>query len=157
MTRERIDYLLGTFPGLLDPESQHNSIDTKEVRYLYQPLEDLYVIVITNLSSNIIQDVDTLHLCARLVSDIARNADEKEVARKAFDIMMAFDEVINQGHREAVNFMQVKTILEMESHEEKIQEIISRVRLEQFYAIVLSLIETVEQRSRGEGRAQTPC
>lgn len=47
--------------------------------------------------------------------------------KNAFDILEAFDEIISVGYRESVNMMQVRNILEMESHEEKIQEIIARV------------------------------
>ena len=39
----------------------------------------------------------------------------------------AFDEIVSMGYREQVNLMQVRSVLEMESHEEKIQEIIARV------------------------------
>lgn len=49
--------------------------------------------------------------------------------RVNFEILSAWDEVISLGWRENVNLQQVRSILEMESHEEKIQEIIARVRL----------------------------
>ncbi len=128
MTRARIDSLLTSFPTLIPANSQHTFIETDEVRYVYQPLEELYIILITNKKSNIIQDMDTLHLVARIVSDICRSAEEQEVIKKAFDLLMAFDEVISLGYREPVSLMQVRSALEMESHEEKIQDIIARVR-----------------------------
>lgn len=51
-----------------------------------------------------------------------------DVMRVAFEILSAWDEVISLGWRENVNLQQVRSVLEMESHEEKIQEIIARVR-----------------------------
>ncbi|KAJ7091377.1 hypothetical protein B0H15DRAFT_835765 [Mycena belliarum] len=129
MTRTRIESLLASFPKLLPPPSstQHTLIETPDVRYVYQPLEDLYILLITNKASNILQDIDTLHLLARVVSDMCRSAAETEVVTRAFELLGAFDEVVGLGYREgAVGLVQVRNALEMESHEEKIQEIIAR-------------------------------
>jgi hypothetical protein len=127
MPRSRIEGLLTTFPKLIPANTQHTSVETADVRYVYQPLEELYILLITNKASNILLDIDTLHLVTRVVSDVARSADEREILRNSFDILGAFDEVISLGYREQVNLVQVRNVLEMESHEEKIQEIISRV------------------------------
>ncbi|KAG6332026.1 hypothetical protein ID866_7065 [Astraeus odoratus] len=126
MTRTRIDSLLASFPKLIPTNSQHTSVETSEVRYVYQPLEDLYILLITNKASNILQDIDTLHLFARVVADMCRTPDEREIHRVAFELLGAFDEIVSLGYREQVSLMQVRSILEMESHEEKIQEIIAR-------------------------------
>lgn len=127
MARSRIDGLLASFPKLIPTNSQHTSIEAQDVRYVYQPLEDLYILLITNKGSNILQDIDTLHLFARVVSDVCRSADEREITRNAFELLGAFDEVVSLGYREQVGLTQVRSILEMESHEEKIQEIIAKV------------------------------
>ncbi|KAF8971900.1 hypothetical protein BDZ97DRAFT_1152820 [Flammula alnicola] len=126
MTRTRIESLLASFPKLIPTNTQHTSVETEEVRYVYQPLEDLYILLITNKASNILQDIDTLHLFARVVSDLCRSADEREILKNAFELLGAFDEIVSLGYREQVNLMQVRSVLEMESHEEKIQEIIAR-------------------------------
>lgn len=127
MTRARIDSLLASFPKVIPTNTQHTSVETTDVRYVYQPLEDLYIVLITNKASNILQDIDTLHLFARVVSDMCRSAEQREISKNAFEILQAFDEIVSLGYRESVNLMQVRNILEMESHEEKIQEIIARV------------------------------
>ncbi|TFY83354.1 hypothetical protein EWM64_g672 [Hericium alpestre] len=126
MSRTRIESLLASFPKLIPTNTQHTSIDTPDVRYVYQPLEDLYIVLITNKASNILQDIDTLHLFARVVSDMCRSADQREILRSAFELLGAFDEIVSLGYREQVNLMQVRSVLEMESHEEKIQDIIAR-------------------------------
>ncbi|KAL5533835.1 hypothetical protein ACEPAG_295 [Sanghuangporus baumii] len=126
MTRARIESLLASFPKLIPAGSQHTSVETSDVRYVYQPLEDLYILLITNKASNILQDIDTLHLFARVVSDMCRSAEEREILRNAFELLGAFDEIVSLGYREQINLMQVRNVLEMESHEEKIQDIIAR-------------------------------
>lgn len=127
MTRTRIESLLASFPKLIPTNSQHTSVETSDVRYVYQPLEELYILLITNKASNILQDIETLHLFARVVSDMCRSADEKEILGSSFELLGAFDEIVSLGYREQVNLMQVRSVLEMESHEEKIQDIIARV------------------------------
>jgi hypothetical protein len=53
--------------------------------------------------------------------------DEREILRNAFELLSAFDELVNLGYRENLTLSQIKAFLEMESHEERIQEIIARV------------------------------
>ena len=134
MTRTRIESLLASFPKLIPANSQHTSVETAEVRYVYQPLEDLYILLITNKASNILQDIDTLHLFARVVSDLCKSVEEREIQRQSFELLGAFDEIVSLGYREHVNLMQVRSVLEMESHEEKIQEIIARVSIADVYS-----------------------
>ncbi|EIM88032.1 uncharacterized protein STEHIDRAFT_94912 [Stereum hirsutum FP-91666 SS1] len=126
MSRARIESLLASFPKLIPTNTQHTSVETPDVRYVYQPLEDLYIVLITNKASNILQDIETLHLFARVVSDMCRSADQREILKNSFELLGAFDEIVSLGYREMVNLMQIRSVLEMESHEEKIQEIIAR-------------------------------
>jgi len=49
---------------------------------------------------------------------------EETVLKHAFDIVFAFDEVVSFGHRESVTLSQIKTYTEMDSHEEKLAEMI---------------------------------
>lgn len=158
MPKARIESLLTSFPKLIPPHSQHTSIETSEVRYVYQPLEDLYILLITNKASNILQDIDTLHLFARVVSDLCRSAEEKEILKSAFELLGAFDEIVSLGYREKINLTQVRGILEMESHEEKIQEIIARVCLPILSLLTIdSCLDRIEQRIRSKRRAQETC
>jgi Ca2+-binding EF-hand superfamily protein len=148
MTRARIESLLASFPKLIPTNTQHTSVETTEVRYVYQPLEDLYILLITNKASNILQDIETLHLFARVVSDMCKSADEREILKNAFELLGAFDEVVSMGYREQVNLMQVRSVLEMESHEEKIQEIIARVTYNFTCSIISRMLTLLHSRIR---------
>ncbi|EER31069.1 hypothetical protein CTRG_05521 [Candida tropicalis MYA-3404] len=127
ISRDRITALLANFPSLISNSSgQHTSVEDDNVRYVYQPLEEFYIVLITNKTSNILQDIDTLHLFASTISNLLRNIDEREIFESSFEIIDAFDEIINLGYKENLTLTQVQTFLEMDSHEEKIQEIIER-------------------------------
>lgn len=120
MTRSRIEGLLAAFPKLMNTGSQHTFVETESVRYVYQPLEKLYVLLITTKASNILEDLETLRLFARVVPEYCRALDEKEVIRQAFQLIFAFDEIVALGYRESVNLAQIRTYTEMDSHEERV-------------------------------------
>lgn len=127
VTRDRITALLANFPSLLsNSDSQHTTVEDEHVRYVYQPLEEFYIVLLTNKTSNILQDIDTLHLFTSTISQMLRSVDEREIFENAFEILSAFDEIINLGIKENLTYLQVQSFLEMDSHEEKIQEIIAR-------------------------------
>jgi hypothetical protein len=67
LTKVRIEGLLAAFPKLMGTGKQHTFIETDSVRYVYQPLESLYILLVTNKNSNILEDLETLHLLAKLV------------------------------------------------------------------------------------------
>lgn len=128
MPRTRIEALLASFPKLADSGTQHTIVEQDNVRFVYQPLDELYIVLITNRQSNILQDIDSLHIFAQVVSSICKSLDEREIVRSAFELLSAFDEIVTLGYRENLSLSQIKTFLEMESHEERVQEIIDRVR-----------------------------
>ncbi|KAK3333188.1 hypothetical protein B0T19DRAFT_417384 [Cercophora scortea] len=126
MKRSRIEALLASFPKAADSGTQHTTVEQDNVRFVYQPLDELYMVLITNKQSNILQDIDSLHLFAQVVSSTCKSLDEREILRNAFELLSAFDELVTLGYRENLSISQIKTFLEMESHEERIQEIIAR-------------------------------
>ena len=127
MQRSRVEALLASFPKLADAGTQHTTVEQDNVRYVYQPLDELYMVLITNRQSNILQDIDSLHLFAQVVTNICRNLEEREILRNAFELLSAFDELVNLGYRENLTMAQIKTFLEMESHEERVALIIESV------------------------------
>jgi hypothetical protein len=132
MTRIRIEGLLAAFPKLVGTGKQHTYVETENVRYVYQPLEQgtLYLLLVTNKQSNILEDLDTLRLLSKVLPEYCQQqTDEEGISRHAFDLIFAFDEVISLGHKENVTMLQVKTFTEMESHEEKLHKMIIQSKI----------------------------
>lgn len=120
MTRARIEGLLAAFPKLMSGGKQHTFVETESVRYVYQPLEKLYMLLITTKASNILEDLETLRLFAKVIPEYCRNMDESEIIDQAFSLIFAFDEIVALGYRENVNIAQIRTFTEMDSHEERV-------------------------------------
>ena len=70
----------------------------------------LYLLLITNKASNILEDLETLRMLSKLVPEYSPMLDEESVASKAYEVVFAFDEVISLGHKENITVQQVKQV-----------------------------------------------
>lgn len=128
MTRARIEGLLAAFPKLLSSGRQHTFVETESVRYVYQPLEKLYMLLITTKASNILEDLETLRLFSRVIPEYCKNMDEQDIINNSFNLIFAFDEIVALGYRENVNLAQIRTFVEMDSHEEKVYQAVRQTQ-----------------------------
>ncbi|KAL3275968.1 hypothetical protein HHI36_020700 [Cryptolaemus montrouzieri] len=128
MTKARIEGLLAAFPKLIPTGTQHTFVETDSVRYVYQPLERLYMVLITTRASNILEDLETLRLFARVIPEYCRSLEESEIAENAFSLIFAFDEIVALGYRESINLSQIRTFVEMDSHEEKVYQAVRQTQ-----------------------------
>lgn len=119
MTRARVEGLLASFPKLIGTGKQHTFIETESVRYVYQPMDKLYMLLITTKASNILEDLETLRLFSRVIPEYCKTIEEKEINEHCFELLFAFDEIVALGYRENVNLAQIRTFTDMESQEEK--------------------------------------
>ncbi|CAN0442276.1 unnamed protein product, partial [Laminaria digitata] len=111
MSRIRIEGLLAAFPKLMGTagNKQHTFIETDTVRYVYQPIENLFLLLVTNKASNIVEDLETLRMLSKVVPDVAGGLTEEKVSGKSFELVFAFDEVITTGgHKESITLQQVR-------------------------------------------------
>lgn len=141
MNRLRVEGLLAAFPKLVGHSKQHTFVETDSVRYVYQPLENqMYLLLITTKASNIVEDLGTLRLLAKVVPDVAGGLSENAINDRAFDLIFAFDEVITAGgYKEDATLSSIRTNLLMDSHEEKVH---------------LALKQSKEDAARDEMRRQ---
>ncbi|KXZ43255.1 hypothetical protein GPECTOR_96g721 [Gonium pectorale] len=160
MSRIRIEGLLAAFPKLVGTGKQHTFVETENVRYIYQPMEGLYLLLITNKQSNILEDLETLRLLSKLVPEFSQSLEEDMVAAKAFELIFAFDEVISLGHKENITVQQAKQNCEMESHEEKLHKLIIQSKINDTKDIMKKKVADIEkskleQKKIGLGSALT--
>lgn len=144
LNRIRIEGLLAAFPKLIGNDHQHTYVETDNVRYVYQPVETLYVLLITTKNSNIVEDLDTLRLLGKILPEYSPRygvVDEESVLEAAFEIIYSFDEVIDWGGlRQNVDLQQIATFTEMYSHEERLVKMIQESKM----------AEAKEERKRRE-------
>lgn len=130
MSRIRIEGLLAAFPKLIGTgNKQHTFVETDKVRYVYQPVESLYFLMITNKQSNIIEDLETLRLLTKLAPEYCHGIDEESILKHQFELIFALDEVISLGYKENVNMVHIRAFTDMESHEEKLANMIKASKI----------------------------
>lgn len=160
MSRIRIEGLLAAFPKLVGTGKQHTYVETENVRYVYQPIEELYLLLITNKQSNILEDLDTLRLLSKIVPEYSPSLDEEGVRKAAFQLIFAFDEAISLGNKENVTVPQIKQYCEMESHEEKLHKLIMQSKINDTNDLMRRKVTEIEKSKidrgkTGEGFAPT--
>ncbi|KAI5812664.1 coatomer subunit delta [Pyronema omphalodes] len=153
MPRSRIEGLLAAFPRLVDSGTQHTTIETEDVRYVYQPLDELYIVLITNRASNILQDIDSLHLFSQIVSSICKSNEERDISRHSFELLSAFDEVMALGYRENLSLQQIHTFLEMRSHQAQVYELLEQEKRKAAEAAAIDAAKRISAQKLAEAQA----
>eukprot|EP00879_Flechtneria_rotunda_P014343 GHRR01014983.1.p1 GENE.GHRR01014983.1~~GHRR01014983.1.p1 ORF type:complete len:479 (+),score=151.16 GHRR01014983.1:639-2075(+) len=120
-------------------------------------LQGMYLLLVTNRNSNILEDLDTLRLLSKLVPEYAGSLlDEEAINRAAFDLIFAFDEVISHGHKENITVQQVKQNCEMESHEEKLHKMIIQSKINDTKDIMKRKALEIDKHKMDVKRAMGP-
>ncbi|OON16487.1 hypothetical protein X801_07701 [Opisthorchis viverrini] len=126
---------------------QHTFVETESVRYVYQPLEQLFVLLITTKASNILEDLETLRLFARVIPEYACGTSEADILNNAFQLIFAFDEIVALGYREDVNLSQIRTHTEMDSHEERVFRAVQELQCSANHKDNCGFVDPLEIRS----------
>jgi len=56
----KLEEYMANFPKLIDSGKQCTHIETDSIRYVYLPIEKLFLVLITNKNSNIIEDLEVI-------------------------------------------------------------------------------------------------
>ena len=90
---------------------------------MYQPLENLIILIVTTKNSNIIQDIETLRTLSKgmdprspvtgvAIPEFAESVKEEAIIDHVFDLIFAIDELVTYGgHVEPISIQQVRVNL----------------------------------------------
>lgn len=77
------------------------------------------------------------------IPEYCKAMDEQDIVNNSFNLIFAFDEIVALGYRENVNLAQIRTFVEMDSHEEKVYQAVRQVFLFLCLIILKLLIEAL--------------
>ncbi|KAI1699467.1 coatomer subunit delta [Ditylenchus destructor] len=124
MSKDRITALFDSFQSLLMDrsrgEKQYTFVEIDGVRFLYQTVNNVYVVLLTTKHSNILQDMDSLRTFSRVVSEYSNTKQDPEIAANIFDLIFAFDEIVELGYPLNLNMAQIRNFTEMNSEDERL-------------------------------------
>lgn len=123
MTKMKIEEYIASIPRHIESLAQHTEFEVENLRFVYIPIQDLLLVVISNKNSNIIEDMEILKLIYGIVIEKCKEGgvSEKKIMECVFDLILAFDDAITLGYRESVSIGQIMEFLEMDSSEEKMR------------------------------------
>ena len=119
ITRMDLEEYIVQFSRGVDSCKEITHFESDKVRYIFIPVDSLYLILITTKNSNIIEDTEILKLIYRLIQDLCGQINSESIVKNAFEIMLGIDDIVSLGYRNSVTLGQIKQYLQMESIEEQ--------------------------------------
>ena len=119
ITRMDLEEYIVQFSRGVDACKEITHFESDKVRYIFIPIDSLYLILITTKNSNIIEDTEILKLIYRLIQDLCGQINSESIVKNAFEIMLGIDDIVSLGYRNSVTLGQIKQYLQMESIEEQ--------------------------------------
>lgn len=159
ISRIRVEGLLSAFPRLLESSvgRQVTYIDAGTVRYVYQHLQEMYLVLITTKNSNIVEDLATLHLMGRLIAEsIPPGFTDAALEESAFLIFFALDEIVVGGKRDISTVEGIQTCLKMQSAEEDRENERKQQQLEQAKRITNEKAKELREKRRAAAFGNGP-
>ena len=132
ISKSKVEDCVKNLPKLINAEQQHTFVEHNMFRLIYMPFSAMYLIGISEKSSNIIEDIEILRQLHSINLQILSDGqDEKNVCENAIDIILAIDDIITNGNRNSISQNLVLSALSMESNNEKMHNLVMKNREEQ--------------------------
>jgi len=119
MSRMELEEHVVHFTRNIESCKENSTFESEKARYIFIPIESLYLVLLTDKESNLIEDIEIIKLIYRLIQDICGSISEQTIIENSFDLMMGIDDIVNMGYRDAVNIPQIKQFMLMDSLDEK--------------------------------------
>jgi len=78
-TKQELEEKILNFPKHITSQQQHTFIEAQNVRYVYMPLSNLYLLLLTNKNSNILEDLETLKLVHNIIKTVCVQEVDEEL------------------------------------------------------------------------------
>ncbi|EDO06155.2 coatomer subunit [Babesia bovis T2Bo] len=125
LKRADLEMALSCFNRMVEKnDSDFTYVETEGIRFVYQPVDDYYVFVMTSIDSNIVRDIGIVHTLAEIVQSLLQSDIDEGVREQFFDIIFYMDELITNKQPEDLTIDQIKEYILMDSQEEKKHNII---------------------------------
>jgi hypothetical protein len=119
ITRLELEEHVVHFSRNIDSCKDSTHLEFDRYRYLFIPVEELFLVLITTKQSNVIEDIEILKLIYRLLQDQCGAITPDNIRNKALSLTLGIDDIVSLGVRESINISQIKQLIEMESQDEK--------------------------------------
>lgn len=122
LPRKQIEEYAVEFFKSIHIDKDSTVIEGNKNRFLYMKSNEVYIVLVTTKDSNILEDIETLKLSQRLLSDICSSNGQitiSTVLDNFYDIALGLDDLISQGIYDGSNIPYIIQCLEMDSAEEK--------------------------------------
>ncbi|AFZ81234.1 coatomer delta subunit, putative [Theileria equi strain WA] len=126
ISKAQIESSFSNFLRLIEKkDGDHTFVETDKNRFLYQSVDDFYVFIMTTLDSNVIEDLIVVKTLAEVIQNLVKpTMNEENIVNNIFDILFYMDELVSNGKRERLTYDQIKLYIDMDSHEEKMHNMI---------------------------------
>lgn len=119
MSRLDLEEHIVHFSRNLETCKETTHLESDKARFLFIPIDNLFLVLITSKQSNIIEDTEIIKLIYRLIQDLCGTINEINITLHSFELTMGIDDIVFMGYRNSVSLGQVRQFMLMESQEEK--------------------------------------
>ncbi|KAL3741106.1 hypothetical protein ACJRO7_022251 [Eucalyptus globulus] len=153
MSRIRIEGLLAAFPKLVGAGKQHTYVKTENVRYVYQPIEALYLLLVTNKQATFLKIWKPLGFSpslypswwiSKIIFIYSFSLDKEGIGKTAFEL---------------ITFDEVKQYCEMESHKEKLHKLVRQSKINETKDVMKRKASEIDKKQgslgMGSGRLES--
>jgi len=104
ISKSKVEDCVKNLPKLINSEQQHTYVEHNNLRLIYLPFNNMYLQVISERNSNILEDIEILRQLHSInLQILTEGQDEKNVCENAIDIILAIDDIITSGNRNSIS------------------------------------------------------